>query len=139
MNYQDELDGFFEKWGGRPRVVELIESTISAPGDQFAEELSVLVESNYLAKRAVIDIVKVAGTGGQLDDTIVPSFAGTVATHGTSVADDFFKAKSPEYLWSAELEHELEAAARNQEEGWPDEDRDIGDCRCDYASRMTAS
>jgi hypothetical protein len=127
MNHQDELDVFVEKWGGRTRVIEQIESAISSPSGQFAEELSALVAQNPHANKVVTEFTKVATEVGQLGSTVMPSFAGTPSTHGTSVADDFFKAKSQEYLCSAELAHDNEAAARNEDDGWPDDGRDIGD------------
>jgi hypothetical protein len=127
MNQQDELDVFFEKWGGRTRVFELIESAISSSNGQFADELSALVAQNSYAEKVVTAFAKVASESGQLGGTVVPSFAGTPSTHGTSVVDDFFKAKSPGYLRLAELAHDNEAAARNEDDGWPDDGSDIGD------------
>lgn len=124
---QNDLDIFFERWGGRAKVFELIESAISSPGGRFAEELSTLVEVNPGAAKVIAEMVRVVKTGAPLGDTVVPSFAGTPATHGTSVSDDFFKAKSPGYLCSAEFADDNEAAARNDEDGCPDDGRDIGD------------
>lgn len=57
----------------------------------------------------------------------VKSFVGTPETHGTSTADDFFKAKSEEYLQQAELHNDQDEAARNSEDGRPYADTDIGD------------
>jgi hypothetical protein len=48
-------------------------------------------------------------------------------THGTSTSDDFFKAKSPRYLQNAETQHTLDEMVLNNEEGWPDAGKDIGD------------
>jgi hypothetical protein len=108
-------------------TLQLIESVVSSPTGPFAEELSFLIERNPLARNIVAEMLKVASLSGKLGDTLVPSFVGTTFTHGTSVEDDFFKAKSPAYLWATEFAHDIEAAARNEEDGWPDDGRDIGD------------
>ncbi len=127
MDHQEELDAFFEKWGGRTKAFELIESACLSSGGKFADELSELVSHNPQAKKIVTEIVEITAKGGQFGGSVVPTFVGTPATHGTSTSDDFFKAKSPEYLVSAEFTHDNEAAARNEEDGWPDDGRDIGD------------
>jgi hypothetical protein len=127
MAYEEGLDEFVDKWGGRTRFYELVEAITSTSDGQFAEELSELIEQNPLAKKLVRDIVSGISSTGQLGETVRRPFQGTPETWGKSTDDDFFKAKSHEFLMAAELRHDLEAAARNEEEGWPDNDRDIGD------------
>jgi hypothetical protein len=127
MAYKEGLDEFVDKWGGRTRFYELVEAITSKPGGQFAEELSELIEQNPLAMKLVRDVVSGINSTGQLGETVRPPFQGTPETWGKSTDDDFFKAKSHEFLMAAELSHDAEAAARNEEEGWPDDDRDIGD------------
>lgn len=127
MAYQENLDEFVDKWGGRTRFYELVEAITLTPGGQFSEELGELIEQNPLAVKLVRGIVSGIKSSGQLGDTLRRPFQGTPQTWGKSTDDDFFKAKSPEFLMAAELRHDEEAAARNEEEGWPDDDREIGD------------
>jgi hypothetical protein len=127
VNHQNDIERFFEQWGGRGKTFQLIESVVSSPTGPFAEELSSILEQNPLARNIVAEMLKVTSRSGKLGDKLVPSFVGTPFTHGTSVEDAFFKAKSPAYLWAAELAYDNEAAARNEEDGWPDDGRDIGD------------
>lgn len=127
MVYQEGLDQFIEKWGGRTRFFELVEAITSTSGGQFAEELSELIEQNPLAMKLVRDAVSAFNTTAQLGETVPRPFQGTPETWGQSTDDDFFKAKSPQFLLAAEQNHDVEAAARNEDEGWPDDDRNIGD------------
>lgn len=127
MSEQIELDGFVEKWGGRAKVYELMEAVVANPGGAFAEELNALIQRNSLAMKLTRDALGSVQSAGTLGNQFVRPFQGTPETWGASTDDAFFKAKSPEYLRAAESSHDTDAAARNEEEGWPDDGRDIGD------------
>ena len=127
MAYQEDFDKFVDKWGGSTRFYELVEAITSPPVGQFAEELSELIEQNPLANKLVQGIVSVINSRGQLGETVKRPFQGTPGTWGGSSDDALFCAKPPDFLREAELSHDADAVARNEEEGWPDDDRDIGD------------
>lgn len=126
MSTQDELNAFINKWGGRARFFQLLEGIESSPSASFANELSELIEINPYAKEKVTEIIRTI-RGGSLDGVLQIPFQGTTHTHGASTADDFFKAKSEEYLQKAEMTHAIEDAQRSDEDGWAYDDKDIGE------------
>ena len=127
MTQQEELEGFIKSWGGPARFHVLVEKCGVSPDVSFANELSLLVERNAVARSKVTDIFRATSANGQLGDHITKSYQGTCETHGASTADDFFKAKSSAYLLNAEAQNLLDENALNIEEGWPDSGKDIGE------------
>lgn len=86
------------------------------------EELRILAaRGNRYAEKAV------ARLSAEYGDAITLPFQASTLTYGRSVDDDFFKAKSPEYLRDAERHSDQVDALRNDEEGWPYADYDLGD------------
>lgn len=126
MSPQEELNAFINKWGGRTRFFQLLEGIQSSPSASFANELSELIQISPYAKDKVAEIIRTM-RGGALDGVVQIPFQGTTHTHGASTADDFFKAKSDEYLHNAEMTHVIEEAHRSEEDGWAYDDKDIGD------------
>jgi len=127
MKNEEELAAFIEKWGGRTQFYELVEGVFSSPEGTFAGELSELINSNQSAKNLVREIAAGIANQTPIEGVLQRPFQGTPETHGKSVDDNFFCAKSPQYLQAAETMHDSEGSARNNEEGWPDDDRDIGE------------
>lgn len=127
MAPQDEFNSFITKWGGRARLFQLLQEFETSPDANFGNELGELVGINPYAKEKIAEIIQVITKGGSLDGVLPEPFQGTTHTHGASTADDFFKAKSDEYLHRAEMTHAIEDAQRSDEEGWAYDDKDIGD------------
>lgn len=128
MTQEEELDVFVEKWGGRTLFFQLLEQYSALPekGD-FVDELGMLLTHNAIARTRIANSLRVIAGGGQLGDAISTPFQGTCETHGSSTADDFFKAKSPSYLLSAEAYQTIDEMVLNNEEGWSDSGKDVGD------------
>ena len=127
MPKHEEYELFVEHWGGRTRFYDLVATCLNAGSGAFAEALSMLVQSNAFAKSRVSEILRIVTANGELGKDIQIAFQGTPETHGVSTDDDFFKAKSERFLLNAELQHSLDENALNNEEGWPDADKDIGE------------
>ena len=127
MTNQEEYELFVEHWGGRTRFYDLVAECLNDGSGAFAEALSTLVESNALAKSRVAEILRTISASGELGKNIQVVFQGTPETHSVSTDDDFFKAKSERFLLNAELQHSLDENSLNNEEGWPDDGKDIGE------------
>lgn len=127
MSPQEELNAFINKWGGRTRFFQLLEEIQLFPSEGFGNELGKLIEISPYAKEKITEILRIITKGGSLDDVLQEPFQATTHTHGASAADDFFKAKSEEYLHNAEMNYTIEEAQRSDEEGWAYDDKDIGD------------
>lgn len=127
LTQQEDFDNFVAEHGGRTKFYELIEETVTMPGGVFAVELNTFIERNVIARSRVADIVRTITISGQLGKEVQTQFQGTPATHSASTADDFFKAKSEEFLRNAEVTQAMDEAALNNDEGWPDSGKDIGE------------
>lgn len=127
MTEQEEYELFVEHWGGRTRLYDLVANCLKSESEPFKDALGVLVQGNAFANSRVSEILRIVTANGELGDVIQVSFQGTPETHGNSTDDDFFKAKSERYLLNAEFQHALDEDALNNEVGWPDADKDIGD------------
>jgi len=127
LTKQEYFDNFIVGHGGRTKFYELIEETAKDPESMFALELNALIERNVFAQSRIADILRAIKTDGQFGEELQKQFQGTSATHGASTADDFFKAKSEEYLQNAEFIHAMDEKFLNEEEGWPYSDKDISE------------
>ena len=127
MTQQEDFDKFVVEYGGITELYKLIEEAGNIPEGIFAVELNSIIERNALARSKIADIFRAIKTCGQFGEEVQQQFQGTTTTHSASTADDFFKAKSEEYLRNAELTHAMDEDSLNNDEGWPDSGKDIGE------------
>jgi hypothetical protein len=127
LTQQEDFDNFVAEHGGRTKFHELIEETVNTPAGMFAFELNALIKRNAFARSRIADVFRAIKNCGQFGEEVRQQFQGTPATHSDSTADDFYKAKSEEYLRNAEFTHAMDEACLNNDEGWPDSGKDIGE------------